>query len=130
MKVKHECLKCKNKFELINGQTLKEVKLENLFITYVECPECGEVSVVQIDNEETKEIISEIINKFRVISTMGKSTKKQSARLNKLNKKLNNLRKKLHDAYGQTCCSNIKYLAKSNSFNSDGGKQNGGSECQ
>ena len=100
MIIKHECKVCGNKFELVNGETLKEDELGEYTITYAECPVCLIADVVQVDNKETKEILRKIISKVSLIRvSSNKVSKRQSAQLKNLNAMLDKKRKELFEKY-------------------------------
>ena len=106
MIIKHECKKCKISFNLVNGQTLKEEKSlyirkdgnETLYLTVIVCPICGYKEVVQVDNDETKEMFRLLVKKI----------KSRKAKL--INSQLDSKRKELFERFkvlqlrSKTCC--------------------------
>ena len=108
MIIKHECKVCSNKFELTNGETLREIKQGEFIVTYVDCPKCRVTSVVQVDNEETKKILGEIIKKIRTINVTKMKTRRQSAQLKNLNTRLDKKRKELYEYFKSNCAVTIE----------------------
>lgn len=103
MIVKHECKVCGKKFELVSGKTLRELNDGDLTYTYVDCPCCRVTQVVQVDSEETKKILGEMMKKVRMINVAKMKTKRQSAQLKNLNVRLDKKRKKLMEDFRSKC---------------------------
>lgn len=70
-----------------------------IFITYTECPVCGEREVQQVDTPYTKDL-SRSVAKLQIRKHQCKKlSDKQKTRLSKLNYKLDNIRKVLNELF-------------------------------
>lgn len=72
-----DCKKCNGKV-LVNSGTIKKkyVSFENekdIFITYFNCPHCGERHVVQLDDIETNKLLVSLTKKVARMSRMKKN---------------------------------------------------------
>ena len=84
-------------FNLVNGQTLKEETSlcvrksgnETLYLTVTVCPFCGYKEVVQVDNDETRELFRLLVRKI----------KSRKAKL--INSQLDSKRKDLFERFKQ-----------------------------
>lgn len=86
--VKIKCKRCKEEF-LLTRWNVKKADSNNLTVIYFDCPKCNEKHFVQIDNSETKKIVSEM----RLILVKKDKTKKN--RYEELNNRLKEIRKQL-----------------------------------
>lgn len=87
-----ECKKCKGSI-LVNAETIqkREVECENgksIIITCFECPHCGERHIVQLDNDETNELLVKLTGKVARMARMKKNhmqmSKKEAAKVTKI----------------------------------------------
>lgn len=114
MIVRHKCEKCESKFELSFGTTLIESEVNNaaiaeskgksLYLTKVVCPYCFKEEIVQVDNEETKELFSRLLSAIRMSKTIKKKSKRQSAQIRKMNEELDAKRAIMLKAFKDESC--------------------------
>ena len=69
-----ECEECKQGFE-VNNSNLKynveyHAKDKVVYLTSYECPNCGNVHFVQIDDDETLELFKKVRSQFVKLSAM------------------------------------------------------------
>lgn len=98
------CSKCNEVFTLSELNVKKKFAFEKetkmkLLVTYVECPNCGNKSYVQLDNDTTLEVVRELtglMKKKIIAEKKGHDLKrKDNRRALELNKILNEARKNL-----------------------------------
>lgn len=89
MELKTQCNSCKNEFAL-NAENVKEKTVtisedsQEVMLTYYNCPECGKLFVVQIDTQETKNMLIDIKKLMR--TAMVKQCKNQQIKKKEMNK--------------------------------------------
>lgn len=101
-----ECEACKNKFQL-SSQNLNRRKFlfkeQIVFISFYDCPECGNRHYAQVDNTKTLEQLKDVTKQMHKLATYKKNgnqiPQKQSAKFKKTREHLtlnrNNLMKEL-----------------------------------
>lgn len=114
IEVQRACLKC-GELLMINKDNLKNIDfvydavtdMKYLSVLYVQCPRCGEINAMQIDNSETRKIKSELF--ALTLKTIrdrkaGKEVKEKTKRkkdklMNELMEKRQELEEKLQGAF-------------------------------
>lgn len=100
------CDECLKSFE-VNSSLLKRERVnvisageceESITLSYIDCPYCGKRHFVQIDNEETKSKLDEMIG-ILIPLKYRKKKKKKIAKYKAINKYLNSIRTKLMIEY-------------------------------
>lgn len=75
-----ECIECKQKFSIGSDNVFKKkyktTKGNQLWITFYDCPECGRRHYVQIDNEQTNSLLSNLIKQIGIIARLKKAGKR------------------------------------------------------
>jgi hypothetical protein len=108
MELKVECDECKYEFNLNASNVLeKHITVredgKEIIITYYECPQCHKVFVVQIDTEETKNLLVDVRKLMHEASNKKSKkqqfSKKKSAKGRNLINELDDMRKNLAVIY-------------------------------
>lgn len=98
------CENCKHVIQVTKSNIqLKSVDVgldEPILVTYMECPVCGDITLCQLDTEDTYALGINLAKKER-LRNQGKLTKGQKQRLQQLNKQLCNKRGNLKPYWGQ-----------------------------
>lgn len=99
------CVNCGHAIQIL-PKTVKELDVDGIIATYVECPVCGERLLKQLDTQESQELVNKIM-KLELRSNEGKSLsdkekkRLKSAKLALFNKRLQ-LRKNYWDEIYQS----------------------------
>lgn len=102
-----ECEGCQKKFELNRNTVIfkKEFRSkegQSIFLTYYDCPYCGRRHYVQIDDSESKEILSKATKQMCDLMakrSKNKSCEKQSVQFSKTRTHLSEVRMELMKQY-------------------------------
>lgn len=74
-----ECIQCKAKFSISSENVTKKRYVLNgnqTWITYYDCPECGRRHYVQIDNEQTNSLLSNLTKQIGILARLKKAGKR------------------------------------------------------
>lgn len=100
------CPICKEKMKLEEskiGRSLAEVDGEKIEVTYLVCPNCDKKVIVQLDNEQTKEILSyvksELLKGMKTKKLGHEVHKKKSLKFGRENRHLDKCRKELNKRF-------------------------------
>ena len=110
LEVKAICEDCKEKFK-VNSETISKTTFKTndgkiVDVVHYECPKCGRVHYVQIDDENTKRLLenSKVVMKQAMVYYFRKQTppKKIKTKLEKIKKKISSARLQLMKDYNNT----------------------------
>lgn len=105
MNVKIKCNQCENQTDVKKGSYNYQVPVsmgnDKLFLTSVKCEKCGTLMIVQIDNYESKKLLSEVNSLIRKQISNKKKGKlpKNTEKVRKMQKHLSEIRTNLMKAY-------------------------------
>lgn len=105
MNVKIKCNQCENQIDVKKGSYNYQVPVsignDKLFLTSVKCEKCGTLMIVQIDNYESKKLLSEVNSLIRKQISNKKKGKlpKNTEKVRKMQKHLSEIRTNLMKAY-------------------------------
>lgn len=101
-----QCVNCGDALELDSSKVFKtKVEMPDgkpMWLTHFECPECGHVHFVQIDDERTQTLLKDLAKVLAATARakrMGRRVKKQSAKYHCINRDLNAIRSDLEKEY-------------------------------
>ena len=119
-----ECEKCKNKvnaFSVVKHKEEFKLNEQSIFLTYYDCPKCGNRHFLQIDNDISKQLLVGITNTFTrlaVLKHKGKEIpKKQSEKFKRAREDLSEYRMILMKEFtGKTVvdATGIEYVLRFN----------------
>lgn len=88
---------------MLTTKTVKEIEIDNVFVTYTECPACGYKTLRQLDNLDTRAICEKMLKLMKQERLNARRNRQSSIKdktsMKTLNKRLIIKRKKLNDMY-------------------------------
>lgn len=105
MNVKIKCSQCESQIDVQKDSYKYQVPVtignEKLFLTSIKCDKCGTLMIVQIDNYESKKLLSEVTALVRKQIANKKKRKilKNTEKCRKMQKHLSEIRTNLMKAY-------------------------------
>ncbi len=105
------CSNCNKSIDLRNktiDTLITYIQGEKVILTYVECDTCDSKLYVQIDNDETKQILEQLVKVIDRSKQDKQNMDKLRKQYKRLNLKLSNLRKELREQYeGRKVWNNV-----------------------
>lgn len=98
------CPFCRHKltdelFSLVKHKVKYRVNGKSIYLSYYDCPECGNRKVVQVDDDYTYKLLKSVENKIRLFMSIkqkgGSINKQEQVKFDKMRKDLASTRSKL-----------------------------------
>lgn len=101
--IKIKCKNCDNDFIAVKVNHKIPYKVENkqkgLFLTYADCPRCGNRNILQIDDIQSKIMLEDVLKMFMKSKGNKKPNSKYQERFNNARKELSEYRNSLEQNY-------------------------------